>query len=148
MGSTGSGSFTDYPGSQGGRPNKAGGSGDSGGSGRGGGGGGGGKRTDDRCGAKLDDISLQDVANCIYFREHQSLPPKKSRVRIRNKLLGGRVAVEIQDTKEPIGLLPTKYNYVVACMKDGWEYAGSIVESSAARIPKIIVSLIANRTND
>ena len=146
MGSTGTGTFSDYPGSEGGRPGKSGGGGRGGASQGGGGGqGGGGKLSNDRCGAKLDGISLQEVANCTYYREHESPPPKKSRVRIRKKLFGGRVAIEIQDTKEVIGLLPTKFNYIVPCMKDGWEYTGSIVDTSKAKIPKVIINLKAKQ---
>jgi hypothetical protein len=139
LGSTGTGSFTDYPGSAGGRPG-----GGKKGTG-GGGGGGGGKQPDDRCGEALEGISLQDVATCTYYREHETPPPKKSRVRIRKKLLGGRIAVELHGTNEAIGLLPTKFNYVVPCIKAGWEYTGNVVDSTKAKIPKVIVNLTAKQ---
>jgi hypothetical protein len=141
MGSTGTGSFTDYPGSQGGRPGKNGGGGGAGGSG----GSGGGKMPNDRCSIDLNGVSLQEVAICAYYKEHESPPPKKSRVRVRKKLLGGRIAVELHSTSEAVGLLPTKYNYIVACMKQGWEYTGNVVESTAAKLPKVIVNLEAKQ---
>lgn len=136
MGSSGTGNFTDYPGTGGGRP---------GGGGGGAGGGGGGEKSDERCGNALEGVSLQEVATCGYFKAHGTLPAKRSRVHIRKKLLSGRVVVDLSATDEAIGLLPTKYNYVVACMKNGWEYTGNVVDNTSGKIPKVIVDLVAKK---
>lgn len=133
MGSSGSGSFTDYPGSQGGRPGKGGGSSGSGG-GHGGGGG-------DNCEKKISNLLLEEVANCEYFEKHESVPKAGTQVQVRKKLVHGRVAVETTVNGEVVGYVPTKFNYLRSCMTDGWQYPGKVAEASGGQLPKVKVDL-------
>lgn len=130
MGSTGSGSFSDYPGSQGGRPEKGGG----GGSGGGGSGG-------DNCEMVISGMMLEDVANCEYFLNHESVPRAGTQVQARERLVKGRVAVETTVNSEVVGYVPTRYNYLRACMTDGWQYSGRVVEATGGQLPKVKVDL-------
>ena len=130
MGSTGTGSFSDYPGSQGGRPEKGGG-GSSGGGGSGG----------DNCEMVISGMMLEDVANCEYFLNHDLVPKAGTQVQARVRLVKGRVAVETTVKGEVIGYVPTKYNYLRACMTDGWQYSGNVVEATGGQLPKVKIDL-------
>ena len=141
MGSAGSGNLTDYPGSSGGRPGGGG-----GGGGSGGGGGDGGKSDDDaRCAKPLNGVQLEEVATAEYYTAHKSLPRLRAKVRVRSKLVSKRIAVELETSSEVIGYLPTKYNHVVSCMKQGWEYSGNVVDTSEGKLPKVKVDLTAKK---
>ena len=132
MGSTGTGSFSDYPGSLGGRP-------ENGGAGGSGGGGSG-----DNCEKEISGVMLEDVANCEYFLSHESVPRAGTQVQARKKLVRGRVAVETTVNCEVVGYVPTKYNYLRACMTDGWQYSGNVAEASGGQLPKVKVDLSAS----
>lgn len=135
MGSGGSGNFTDYPGSKGGKPN--------GGKKGGGGGGGGGKPEEpNKCADPINDLALEDVATSPYFTKHNAVPPVKTKVRIRKKLVSGRIAVETVSDGEVVGNIPTMYNYLRKCLEKGWTYDGQVVDSSAGKLPKVKVSLV------
>jgi hypothetical protein len=138
MGSTGTGKFSDYPGSSGGRP-----------SGTPGGGGGGGSPTKpddvDKCGRAISDMSLEEVALADYFKNHKAVPPVKTKVRVRKKLVGGRVAVETTASSEVVGYVPTVYNYLRGCMEKGWKYEGQVDDSSKGKLPKVKVSLVGTK---
>ncbi len=138
MGSSGTGNFTDYPPSGGGRT-----------SGKGGGGGsagGGGKSGDkDKCERDIDNLPLEDVANCEYFKQHKTVPPLKTKVKVRKKLVGGRIAVETASNGEVVGYVPTAYNYLRGCMERDWEYSGKVADSASGKLPKIKVDLAASK---
>lgn len=131
MGSSGTNTFSDYPGSGGGRPG-----------GKGGGGGGGGEEKTDKCDVTLDDLSLEDVALSEYFTEKEKSPPENTKVRVREKLVDGRVAVETE-SGEVIGYVPTAYNYLRQCISQGWKYRGKVSTSSSGKIPRVQVHLAA-----
>jgi hypothetical protein len=112
MGSSGSGSLSDYPGSSGRKP-----------SGSGGGGGGGGQ---DRC-TKAIDAKLEDVEHCDYFKKHNRVPAAGIALTIA---FNGKRVVALTTANETVGNLPTKFNYLVDCMNDGFAYAGQVRSSS------------------
>tara|TARA_R110002167_G_scaffold128624_8_gene311070 strand:- start:3982 stop:4413 length:432 start_codon:yes stop_codon:yes gene_type:complete len=141
MGSSGSGSFTDYPGSQGGRPSSR--SGDKS-SGSGGSGGAGGAGSGDQCENQIASVRLEEVANCEYYENHQSTPSVGTKVRVRKKLANHRVAVETSVNGEIVGYMPTIFNYLPACMKDGWQYSGKVTQTSSGQNPKVTVDLSAS----
>lgn len=135
MGSAGTNTFSDYPGSSGGRP--------SGKSGGGGGGGGGGKS--DKCDVIVNDLQLEEVALSEYFTAHGKPPTEKTKVKVRDKLVGGRVAVETESGGEVIGYVPTAYNFLRQCISQGWSYSGKVASSSAGKVPKLQVDLVASK---
>ena len=101
MGSTGTGRFSDYPGTP---------SGSAKGRGHGGGGGGSGQPPVDQCERKLTDVPLEDVARFEYLRDYGKLPLIGEPVELRTILVGGRLGVESASGKKVIGLLPTEFN--------------------------------------
>jgi len=125
MGSTGSGHFSDYSGykdrsgeSNNGDQNKGGSSGE------------------DMC-SRAFSTQLDEVSICDYFINNSNVPPEGTRVKI---VFVERLNV-IDSDHTCIGYLPTKYNYIRACMADGHEYSGVISESSLTPIPRITIDI-------
>jgi hypothetical protein len=93
----------------------------------------------------LTGVQLEEVATAEYYKKNEKLPRKNAKVRVRGKLVSKRIAVELESSEEVIGYLPTKYNHVVTCMKQGWEYGGNVVDSAEGKLPKIKVDLEAKQ---
>jgi hypothetical protein len=107
MGSSGSGRLSDYPGSK--KPG-------------GGGGSGGGPGGQDRC-TRAIDTKLEDVEHCEHFVKHKRVPPVGAALKIAFK---NKRVVALTDANEVVGNLPTKFNYLVDCMNDGFAYIGRV----------------------
>lgn len=123
MGSSGSGSFTDYPGS---------------GKAKGAGGGGAGGLPEDRCG-KAFSTQLEDVEHHAYFGKHGSLPPVGTELEVvHSKRL---VAVSDGDV---VGNLPIKLNYLAACIKGGYGYIGKVTVSKPGSSAVVIADFVPN----
>jgi hypothetical protein len=114
MGSSGSGRLSDYPGSSGS------GSGSSTG-------GGGSARGSDRCGQAIA-VALEDIEHCDYYKTVGTVPGLGQQLRIAHKK---RVVAET-DAGVTVGNLPTAYNYLAGCLKDGWTYTGTVTASSGS----------------
>jgi len=132
MGSSGTGHFSDYSGSSGGSI-KSEGSGTSKGSGN-----------SNRCENNLN-VSLEEVASCNYYRNHDGVPPAQTDVNVISKLIGGRIGVQTTTGSELIGYLPTEYNYLRRCMEQGYSYNGTVSSSSLKPIPRVSVVLRASK---
>lgn len=114
MGSTGSGSFTDYSGSRNSR----------------GSGGSGGASGTDRC-SQAFSCTLQEIAQCDYFKVHGVPPSRGTQLGL---VLDGRIfAIDASGTK--VGALPTSHNYLAACLQAGFTYVGVVTVSVATPLP-------------
>jgi len=104
MGSSGSGRISDYPGSS--SRGKA---------------GNGNPSQVDRC-ARAFAVRLEDVEQSDYYQAHKTLPPVGTRLVIaqRKRLVAQTVG------GESIGNLPTSFNYLASCLKNGWSYTGAV----------------------
>lgn len=122
MGSTGSGSFTDYS------KRKPATTGDTAG----------GASGTDKCGTAFP-ANLEEVARCFYFINHGNVPPAGTPVIVTFN--GFRVAVETE-LGEEIGYLPTRYNYIKVCMDDGFNYRGVVNTSRLTPTPSILVDIV------
>ncbi len=121
MGSSGSGRISDYPGSSSSKSGGTGGSNDD--------------ATEDRC-ARAFSTRLEDVEQSQYFRTHGTIPPIGTPLELvqRKRLVA-------QTTRgESIGNLPTSFNYLASCMKNGWTYIGA-VQSAASGPPVATISV-------
>lgn len=125
MGSSGSGSFTDYS--------------DYKSSLKQGGGNNGGTSGEDLC-ARAFSTSLDEVANCEFYQTGRNVPESGTPV---NVVFDKRMIVQ-NDDGVSLGLLPTRFNYLRSCMTDGFTYSGVIVNSSLTPIPTIIVDIAPN----
>ena len=119
MGSTGSGTFSDYHGHRGNRSAQ------------------GGESNEDKC-EKAFSTDLEDVENCSYFKNNQNVPPVGTAVTVIFNDL--RLEV-IDDNKECVGYLPTKFNYLRTCLEDDFGYGGVISSSSLTPIVSITVDI-------
>lgn len=126
MGTTGSGSFSDYSGSSKGSSEND--NSNQGSSNQG-----------DKCDRSIGNILLEEVAHCDFYSKKKNIPSIGTEVNLKKELISGRLMIELDG--ESLGCLPTKYNYLRACMETGFEYNGIITDSSATPFPKIIIDL-------
>lgn len=117
MGSTGSGTFSDYEHKPKGNINQ------------------GASSEEDKC-SRAFSTSLEEVPNCGYFGATASIPPVGTAVSIT--FASPRLAIQ-DNSNVVIGYLPTKYNYLLACIESGITYSGLV--SSSALIPLASVSV-------
>lgn len=120
MGSTGSGSFSDYPGS---RP-KEGGEGS----------GGGGASGEDRC-ARAFSCALEEVEQCDYFSANGGVPPANTALSIEQR---GRLFA-VDASGQTVGALPTGFNYLADCIAAGFTYEGRVNSSASAPVASVNV---------
>lgn len=135
MGSTGYGTFGNY------RP---GGIGGGRGAGLGGGAGIGGAADDSAaqfCPKEVENIKLEDVATSEYYQNHLDVPSAGAEVYLRSELHYGRLVVELEETGEILGNIPTQYHNLLLCMKKGLRYTGEVSSSGLQPIPFIIIYL-------
>jgi len=92
------------------------------------------------CERQLTGLPLEEVGRCDYFIAHHAIPASGTPVVVRKKLVGGRIGVETTGG-ELIGFLPTDYNYLLRCMKQGYSYAGQVTSSVAKPVPVVRVDL-------
>lgn len=127
MGSTGSGSFSDYPGSG---PKKQ-------DQGAGGGGASGGDRCD-----RAFSCSLEEVERCDYFSAHGDVPPIGTELSIQHR---GRLFA-VDSAGLTVGALPTRFNYLADCLKAGFTYQGRVVTSASVPVASVSVDFAPHRT--
>ena len=121
MGSTGSGSFSDYSkrkSTNSEAPN-------------------GGTSGADKCGLAVS-TSLDDVSRCFYYINYGHVPPVGTEVFITFN--GLRIVAETRIGEE-IGYLPTQYNYLRLCMNDGYKYSGRVSSSKDLPTPSVFIDI-------
>jgi hypothetical protein len=126
MGSSGSGSFSDYSGSS-----------PKGGNGEGGGGASG----EDRCGRAFA-CTLEEVEQCEHFAVNGSAPAVGSLLSIE---LRGRL-LAIDGNGRSVGALPTRLNYLADCIVAGFTYFGRITASASVPIGTVSADFSPDRT--
>ncbi|WP_029281355.1 hypothetical protein [Pedobacter sp. R20-19] len=122
MGSTGSGSFSDYSKRKPTQPQDN----------------NGGASGVDKCGKGFS-ANLEEVSRCFYFINYGVVPASGGGVKVAFN--GSRLVVETA-LGEEIGYLPTKYNYLRTCLDDGFQYAGSISSSKNTPTPSVLVDIV------
>jgi hypothetical protein len=125
MGSKGTGSFSDYKGfrnDEGESTNQNGGS-----------------SGIDQCSMAFS-TNLEEVSNCEYYKKSRVLPEEGTNVLVD---FDKRLVIKNEEDIY-IGYLPTKYNYLKACISDGFSYSGVIIKSSELPIPSITVDIAPN----
>lgn len=121
MGSTGSGSFSDYPKSKPIKPELE----------------NGGSSGTDKCG-KAFSTSLEEVQRCTHFLEYGEVPPLQMQVSVGFN--GSRLVVTNNEGVE-IGYLPTKYNYIRFCLEENLNYGGIVTSSRNVPTPSVFVDI-------
>lgn len=122
MGSSGSGRISDYPGSSS--------SGKSGGEGVGSH-----AAPEDRC-SKAFSARLEDVEQSEYYRKHGRIPAVGIQVEVAMR----KRPVAQTTAGESIGNLPTSFNFLASCMKEGWVYIG-VVQNVSGGPPVAVIQV-------
>lgn len=128
MGSAGSGNFSDYSGN---RPNQNGqGSRGSGGS-----------SEEDRC-ARAFSSNLEEIETCEYYKKNNTVPNEGTPISVD---FSGRIRVLDLGSQLCIGYLPTSFNYLRACITDGFSYLGAVSSSSMNPIATVKVDIMPQK---
>ena len=127
MGSSGSGSFSDYPGTKakevpGDGAGMAG--GDSG---------------VDVCQQAFTSV-LDDVGLCDFFSQNNSVPVAGDRLVI---IFDGKRIFAVDMNGLKVGALPTKRNYLARCLAVGVTYVGVVRGSAASPVPTVEADFVA-----
>ncbi|WP_207224572.1 hypothetical protein [Fluviicoccus keumensis] len=127
MGSSGSGRFSDYPGT---KAKEVTGNGT---------GVAGGMSGVDKC-KQAFSVVLDDVGNSDFYSKFRTVPTVGDQLEIQfdKKRV---VAVDVNGVM--VGALPTSFNYLVACMNDGVTYIGLVSTSAGAPVPTITADFTA-----
>ena len=127
MGSTGSGSFSDYDNERKKSSNSTGQESNNGTSG------------EDPC-TKAFSTSLDEVSTCDYYKINKIVPEAGENVKIEFNVR----LIAVNEDNIILGYLPTKYNFLRACMEDGFSYSGVVNHSTLTPIPSIEVDIAPN----
>lgn len=123
MGSSGTGSFTDYPGSKPLNPNDA----------------TGGASGIDVC-ARAFSTNLEEVSRSSFFIDSGNVPVVGTEIELYfNKRIIARTNEGID-----VGFLPTKFNYLKPCMDSGYTYRGNVSSSLQKPIPVVYIDIAPN----
>ncbi|CAI2299451.1 MULTISPECIES: hypothetical protein [Vibrionaceae] len=125
MGSTGSGKFTDYTGNR-----------DEGAQT-------GGSSQQDQCELAFSCI-LEEVAQSAYYSTHGKVPQVGAQVIIQFEA-PRIVAVDIS-TNLSCGALPTKYNYLLKCLNDNYNYFGIVTNSNDGPHPLVEIDVSPSKS--
>lgn len=120
MGSTGSGSFTDYTKTRSEDGSTGGTSGE------------------DQCQLSISCL-LEEVAQSSFYNTKQDVPPAGNTVLIQ--FMSPRIVAVDAISGKDCGALPTGYNYLLNCMESGYSYAGVVSNSSNGLNPIIEIDI-------
>ncbi|WKD29622.1 hypothetical protein NDQ72_06680 [Halomonas sp. KG2] len=127
MGSSGSGRFSDYPGTKT-REVDGDGTGVAGGT-----------SGVDKC-QQAFQVLLEDVGNSDFYSKFSNVPAIGDQLVIRFDK--SRVfALDVNGVK--VGALPTSFNYLVECMEDGVSYVGVVSSSAVSPVPTVAADFVA-----
>ncbi|MBS1519929.1 MAG: hypothetical protein JST50_02940 [Bacteroidetes bacterium] len=121
MGSSGSGSLTDYSNNKPTSSNPS----------------SGGSSGQDNCGQAFEAV-LEDVSRCDYYKMNNDVPPVGTNVKVIFNNI--RLLVTTSDGTG-VGYLPTKFNYIKVCIDNGFNYAGVVTASSIKPMPYVKVDI-------
>ncbi|MGD7045866.1 hypothetical protein [Jeotgalibacillus proteolyticus] len=99
--------------------------------------------TRDMCSMERKNVGLEEVGRSAYFNVSENVPAIMEPVVLSEQLKNGRLVIISEETGEEIGFLPSKYSFLLACMRKGFRYKGNVAYSTSKPIPKVDVDLYA-----
>jgi hypothetical protein len=93
-----------------------------------------------RCRERLS-TALEDVARSEYYEQHERSPRVDTAVDLAPSLVGGRLAVVETASGHVVGLLPTRLNYLLPCLEEGFSYVGHVIRATTGTLPEVLVAL-------
>lgn len=121
MGSSGSGRFSDYPGT---KAKEVAGDGT---------GMAGGASGVDKC-EQAFHVLLDDVGNSDFYSQFKNIPAVGDQLGI---LFDKKRVFAVNMNGVKVGALPTSFNYLVTCLEDGVTYVGVVSSSAVSPIPTV-----------
>jgi len=79
---------------------------------------------------------IEEVERSQFYEIHKSLPPVATLVLVSLK---SRLTIDVDG--ETIGFLPSQYNYLAGCIKDGFSYSGKITSVTEKPVFRIKVQI-------
>lgn len=95
------------------------------------------------CLKSIKDEWLEEIARCDFYISQGGIPSIMHPVHIHPTVVNGRIVVVSTSTNKVIGLLPSRYSYILGCMKKGHQYVGTVTYSVDIPIPKVMVYIDA-----
>jgi hypothetical protein len=92
----------------------------------------GGQGSDDKC-EKAFAAKLEDIEHCDYYKKHGDVPKPKTVLEIAHKK---RVVAQTQ-AGEIVGNLPTSFNYLAGCLRQGYKYVGHVRDAKAGPVAAV-----------
>lgn len=126
MGSSGSGHFSDYPGT---KTKQVAGDGT---------GIAGGASGVDKC-KQAFHVLLDDVGNCDFYSQFKNVPTVGARLGI---LFDKKRIFAVDENGVKVGALPTSFNYLAACLADGVTYVGLVSSSAVTPVPTVAADFV------
>ena len=123
MGSTGTGHFTDYPGNLNSIKGVV-----------------GPEPKEDRC-ERAFSAELEDIQTSDYYKKYGKVPTPGAYVSIG----WNRRIIAMDEDGLTIGNLPTRFNYLLACLNDGFSYTGAVEESHDLGLPYVKIAVTPTR---
>lgn len=80
---------------------------------------------------------LEDVETCEYYKKNGRVPTKGTTVWITLKTR----LVAVDDKGDVIGYIPTEYNYLMACLSDGYQYEGEVSGSFETPVVSVYIAV-------
>jgi hypothetical protein len=97
-----------------------------------------------KCGKNVGIVILEDVSLYDYFINNNNLPPIYDSIEISFHDISKRIVAVSSSTNEVIGALPTKFNFLLICLKHGFVYSGEVIASATHPILRVEVQINAN----
>lgn len=126
MGSSGSGNFSDYPGSMA-KEITENGIGVTGGT-----------SGIDKC-KQAFHVLLDDVGNSEFYSQFNGVPVIGDQLGI---LFDKKRVFAVDRNGVKVGALPTSFNYLVACLEDGVNYVGLVSSSAVTPVPTVAADFV------
>lgn len=81
--------------------------------------------------------SLEDVATSDFYKKYGKVPVTGIPIIITaNKRI-----VAVDENGITIGNLPTEYNYLLACIQEGYQYEGQVTDSYDTPLPSVNIAV-------
>lgn len=100
--------------------------------------GGGMPQDEDRCTSEIY-ATLEDIEKNDYYKKYSNLPSVGADIRVEQR----KRIVAVDQGGTAIGSLPITYHYLAECLKDGFEYIGSVTASHKSGSKPAVIQIVA-----
>jgi hypothetical protein len=95
------------------------------------------------CLREIREVLLEEVSLSQYYNNQRKVPDKDYPVEVGSSTINGRLVVISSENFEIVGYIPSRFSYLLGCMKKGHKYTGNVIFSTESPIPRIMVNLDA-----